>query len=170
MIEIDLPDMGSQKEIVRKKNVQNAQVELENGLNAPRISGPEAFNYRNYSTRHLLTESDGWEPPAHEVVNAWFEHFKSWSEYSSDKKLGQLLGLTGNNVDRRIRQFRLGERSVPYGIWRRFLVMTGRVTQEIIPVIVIIEDIEKNEDDPKRVIVYDEFHIFHSAIKKGKPD
>ncbi|MEA7931654.1 hypothetical protein ONJ16_26040, partial [Salmonella enterica subsp. enterica serovar Montevideo] len=41
-----------------------------------------------------------------EVVNAWFEHFKtSFPEYKSDKKLGILLGLTGN-TDRRIRSFR----------------------------------------------------------------
>lgn len=143
MIEIDLPDMGSQKEFVRRENVHRAVAELEKGLNAPRMRGPESFNYRDYSTRHLLTEAEGWEPPVHEVVNAWFEHFKSnFPEYSSDKKLGQLLGLAGSNVDRQMRKFRFGERRVPYGIWRRFLVITGRVSQEIIPVLVIIEDIE----------------------------
>lgn len=150
MIKIGLPDMGSQKDFVRRERVRMACWELEKGLNAVRMSGPESngpegplFSYRDYSTKHLLTEAEGWEAPAHQVVNAWFEHFKrNLPEYSSDKKLGQLLGLTGNNVDRRIRQFRLGERLVPYGIWRRFLVMTGRVIQEIIPVLVIIEDIE----------------------------
>ncbi|MEA7931569.1 hypothetical protein ONJ16_24865, partial [Salmonella enterica subsp. enterica serovar Montevideo] len=75
-----------------------------------------------------------------EVVNAWFEHFKtSFPEYKSDKKLGILLGLTGN-TDRRIRSFRNGERPVPYGVWRRFLIITGRVSQEIIPVIAHIDD------------------------------
>ena len=143
MIEIDLPDMGSQKEFVRREDVRRACAELEDSLNAPRMSGPESFSYRDYSTRHLLTEAEGWEAPAHTVVNAWFEHFKSnFPEYSSDKTLGQLLGLRGNNVDRRIRQYRFGERPVPYGVWRRFLVMTGRVSQEIIPVLVIIEDTE----------------------------
>ncbi|MEA5720371.1 hypothetical protein ONQ97_25970, partial [Salmonella enterica subsp. enterica serovar Virginia] len=42
-------------------------------------------------------------------------------------KLGILLGLTGN-TDRRIRSFRNGERPVPYGVWRRFLIITGRVS------------------------------------------
>lgn len=143
MPEIYLPDMGSQKEFVRRENVRRASAELENGLNAPRMRGPESFNYRDYSTRHLLTEAEGWEAPAYQVVNAWFEHFKrNFPEYSSDKKLGQLLGLMGGNVDRRMREFRFGERQVPYGVWRRFLVMTGRVSQEIIPVLAIIEDIE----------------------------
>lgn len=145
MINIDLPDMGEQKEFVRRERVREATAELLKGLDAPHIAGPETFNYRDYSTKHLLTEAEGWEPPAHEVVNAWFEHFKNhYPDYSSDLKLGQLLGLKGStgNSDRRMRAFRLGERPVPYGIWRRFLVMTGRVSQEIIPVMVIIEDAE----------------------------
>lgn len=143
MPEIDMPDMGSQKEFVRRENVHRASAELENGLNAPRMHGPESFNYRDYSTRHLLTEAEGWEAPVHQVVNAWFEHFKRhFPDYSSDAKLGQLLGVKGSSADRRMRAFRLGERPVPYGVWRRFLVMTGRVSQEIIPVLAIIEDIE----------------------------
>lgn len=145
MISLDLPDMGTQKDMVRRAHVQEATEELLKGLDAPRLKGPESFNYRDYSTEHLLTEAQGWEPPPHEVVNAWFEHFKStFPEYSSDLKLGQLLGLKGGNGngDRRMRAFRLGERPVPYGIWRRFLIMTGRVTQEIIPTLVIIEDSE----------------------------
>lgn len=144
-MEIELPDMGSQKEFVRRENVREACIALEKGLDAPRMPGPEKFNYRAYSTKHLLTEAEGWEAPAHEVVNAWFEHFKSnFPDYSSDLKLGQLLGLKGGNGngDRRMRAFRLGERPVPYGVWRRFLVMTGRVNQEIIPTLVIIEDSE----------------------------
>lgn len=144
-MEIDLPDMGSQKDLVRRENVRKACAELEKGLNAPRMAGPVSFKYRDYSTKHLLTEADGWEPPPHEVVNAWFEHFKNnFPDYSSDLKLGQLLGLKGapGNGDRRMRAFRLGERPVPYGIWRRFLIMTGRVSQEITPVMVIINDEE----------------------------
>lgn len=144
-MEIELRDMGAQKDMVRRERVREAIDELMKGLDAPHLKGPETFNYRDYSTKHLLTESQGWEPPPHEVVNAWFEHFKSnFPDYSSDLKLGQLLGLKGSsgNADRRMRAFRLGERTVPYGVWRRFLVMTGRVSQEIIPVLVIVEDIE----------------------------
>ena len=143
MIEIELPDMGSQKETVRRENVRAAIIEIERGLEAPRMRGPESFNYRDYSTRHLLTEAEGWEAPAHELVDVWFGHFKrNFPAYASDRKLGQLLGLKGVNTDRMMRKFRFGERPVPYGIWRRFLVMTGRVSQEIIPVLAIIEDTE----------------------------
>lgn len=140
MIKIDIPDIGKQKDIVRRDAVHKACLQLEKNLLAEHIPGPEHFDHRQYGTRHLNLENESWEPPAAELVNAWFEHFKStFSEYGSDKALGILLGLSGN-ADRRIRSFRNGERPVPYGVWRRFLVITGRVSQEIIPVMVFIDD------------------------------
>ncbi|SEL88268.1 hypothetical protein SAMN04487787_12819 [Kosakonia sacchari] len=139
MIKIDMPDIQTQKDIVLRESVRQACVQLENNLKAPHIPGPD-FDFRQYDQSHLKTEDEGWMPPAAEVVNAWFEHFKSaFPEYGSDKKLGLLLGLTGN-ADRRIRSFRSGERPVPYGIWRRFLVITGRAMQEIITVRAFIAD------------------------------
>lgn len=141
MIEIDMPDLSTQKEIVRRENVRKSCELLKKNLEADHVLGPSGFDYRLYGVDHLKTENDGWKPPAPEVVNAWFEHFKTcFPEYGSDKKLGLLLGLEGN-TDRRIRSFRNGERPVPYGIWRRFLVITGRVSQEIWPVITVIDDI-----------------------------
>ncbi|EAX8573861.1 hypothetical protein FD492_22295 [Salmonella enterica subsp. enterica serovar Newport] len=140
MIKIDIPNLKTQKDIVRKEAVRQACAQLKNNLQAKHIPGPTGFNYRQFDLAHLKIENEGWTPPATEVVNAWFEHFKtSFPEYKSDKKLGILLGLTGN-TDRRIRSFRNGERPVPYGVWRRFLIITGRVSQEIIPVIAHIDD------------------------------
>lgn len=140
MIEIDLPDMGTQRDVIRRERVREATTSLLKGLDAPHVKGPLSFDYRAYSVKHLLTEAEGWEPPPHEVVNAWFEHFKTaLPDLGSDKKLGNLLGLEGN-ADRRIRSFRNGERPVPYGVWRKFLVMTGRAHQEIWPVLAIIDD------------------------------
>ncbi|KFW97581.1 hypothetical protein [Pectobacterium carotovorum] len=140
MLKIDIPDIRTQKDMVRRDAVRKACIQLDKNLLAEHIPGPVHFDYRQYGTRHLNVENDGWEPPAAALVNAWFEHFKSaFPEYGSDKKLGILLGLNGN-VDRRIRSFRNGERPVPYGVWRHFLVITGRVSQEIIPVLVIIDD------------------------------
>lgn len=140
MIELDLPDMGTQRDVIRRERVREATTALMKGLDAPHVKGPVSFDYRAYSVNHLLTEAEGWEPPPHEVVNAWFEHFKTaLPDFDSDKKLGNLLGLEGN-ADRRIRSFRNGERPIPYGIWRRFLVMTGRAHQEIWPVLAIIDD------------------------------
>lgn len=169
-MEIDLPNMREQKAVLRRENVRKAVEQLQRGLEAPYMPGPAHFNYRAYSTAHLRTENEGWEAPPHEVVNAWFEHFKgSFPEYSSDRLLGELLGLAAH-ADRRMRAFRLGERKVPYGIWRRFLVLTGRVSQEIIPVMVIVEDREENSTKDEKLIVRDEFHLFQSNIKRNKSD
>ncbi|WP_238556031.1 hypothetical protein [Dickeya sp. NCPPB 3274] len=135
---IDLPDLKTQKDIVRQDSTNKAIEQLKKNLDAPHIEFL-GFDHRRYGDGHLKMESD-WTPPSPELVNAWFEHFKNtFPGYESDKKLGELLGLKGN-ADRRIRSFRNGERPIPYGIWRRFLIITGRVYQEIIPVIAIVDD------------------------------
>ncbi len=53
-------------------------------------------------------------------------------QYNTDEKLANLLGLSGT---RRIRAFKNGEKKVPYNVWRKFLVLTSRVQQEIIEVV-----------------------------------
>jgi len=37
--------------------------------------------------------------------------------------------------DRRVREFKNGARKVPYGIWRKFLVITGHVPQDVLTVL-----------------------------------
>ena len=54
---------------------------------------------------------------------------------NTHKALAEWLGMRGNNAERRIRAYRDGSDSPPYGVWRKLLVATGRVPQEIIPVI-----------------------------------
>ncbi|KPC24159.1 Uncharacterized protein AC496_1170 [Pseudomonas savastanoi pv. glycinea] len=41
----------------------------------------------------------------------------------------------GLSSDRRVRDYKQGVRKVPYGVWRHFLVLTGRAPQDIIPVL-----------------------------------
>jgi hypothetical protein len=66
-------------------------------------------------------------------VGAYFRHFQAhFPEHGTDAKLAALLGLSS---DRRIREFKNGSRKVPYGIWRSFLVLTGRAPQDILPVL-----------------------------------
>ena len=66
---------------------------------------------------------------------AYIEQLKRNSEYQSDKDVVRWLGLKGSNAERRLRAYRNGDAKVPYGIWRKILVATGRVPQEIEPVI-----------------------------------
>lgn len=141
MIEIDLPDINDQRRIVFKDRVEKACQQLKDNLSAPRKRAYCSVNPDDYGTAHLKTEKDGWQPPAPELVHAWFQQFMDlFPEYGTDKKLGQLLGLTGNACDRRMRSFRHGERPIPYDVWRRFLILTGRTNQEIIPVMAFVED------------------------------
>ncbi|OVZ83554.1 hypothetical protein CBW54_15835 [Yersinia kristensenii] len=139
-INIDIPDIEEQRKIVFADNVEKSCAALRNNLNAPHFPPAPGIDVKAYGTRHLLTEDQGWEPPAPELVYALFEQFKNtFPEYNSDKKLAALLGLQTSG-DRRIRSFKSGEQSVPYGVWRRFLVLTGRVNQEIIPVMGFFND------------------------------
>lgn len=132
---IELPSLAEQRRIVFESNVEKSCKTLRENLNAPHFKSLTDIDLSAYGDRHLRTENDGWEPPAAELVYALFEQFKStFPDYDSDRKLALLLGLQTSG-DRRIRTFKNGERPVPYGVWRRFLVITGRVNQEIIPVL-----------------------------------
>ena len=53
-------------------------------------------------------------------------------EYGTDARLAALLGLSS---DRRVREYKSGAKAVPYGVWRHFLVITGRVPQDVVPVL-----------------------------------
>lgn len=134
-ISIPLPSLSEQKKIAYQEGIKENVRQLQANLEAPVIDASSDIDASAFGDKHLLTEDNGWEPPAGELVDAWFTQFKrAFPECNSDKKLGYLLGMVGGNADRRIRTFRTGERPVPYGIWRRFLIITGRVNQEVFEV------------------------------------
>lgn len=134
-MDINLPSLAEQRRIVFDSNVEKSCETLRQNCQAPHFPAVAAVDLNPRTARHMRTEAEGWEAPAPELVYALFEEFKDQFEaYNSDRKLGLLLGLEAGG-DRRIRKFKNGERPIPYGIWRRFLVITGRVNQEIIPVL-----------------------------------
>lgn len=103
---------------------------LQKNLDAPVIKGPAVEVATN---EHLLREFEGWVAPPADLVYAYFKHFQQqFPKYGTDKALARLLGLSS---DRRVREYKAGARTVPYGIWRKFLVITGRVPQDIIEVL-----------------------------------
>ncbi len=83
MIKIDIPDLKTQKDIVRKEAVRRACVQLKNNLQAKHIPGPTGFNYRQFDLAHLKKENEGWTPPATEVVNAVLNTLKLHSRNTS---------------------------------------------------------------------------------------
>ncbi|MBP4002423.1 hypothetical protein [Pseudomonas koreensis] len=131
-MKIDLPNIAEQQAFVFEAATQAAISQLQENLKAPRLPAQTEIDEDQYPRSHLLTESEGWSPPHQDLIGAYFRHFQAhFPAYNTDAKLAALLGLSS---DRRVRAFKDGSKAPPYGVWRRFLVMTGRVPQEIIPV------------------------------------
>lgn len=129
---IELPDIATQQAVIFEEGTKAAIAKLTANLSAPRFPPQMEVDESRYPRTHLLREREGWEQPHPEIVRAYFRHFQEhFKEYNTDRKLADLLGLSTN---RRVRVFKEGG-AIPYSVWRHFLVMTGRVPQEIIPVL-----------------------------------
>ena len=136
-MEISIPSMEEQKRFVFEQATKAAIEQLERNLQAPVIQGL-GLDESQFSNAHLLAE-DRWEPPHPDIVYAYVEQFKRHSEYGSDKTVAEFLGLKGKHGERRLRAYKSGQESPPFGIWRRLLVVTGRVPQEVVPVVGFFE-------------------------------
>lgn len=136
-MKIDLPSINEQKKIVLEEGNKAAIRQLNKNLKAPIFPKQTEIDESQYSNTHLLREREGWEPPHPDIIGAYFRHFQShFSAYDSDKRLAELLGISS---DRRIREFKQGKTKIPYGVWRRFLIITGQVPQDIVPVLAVFE-------------------------------
>lgn len=132
-MKIDLPGIGDQQRFVFEESAKEAISQIKENLKAPVLPPQAEIDEGLYDNKHLLTEAQGWAPPHADVVGAYFRHFQqNFPEYKTDVKLTEFLGLSS---DRRVRAFKDGSKTVPYGVWRKFLVVTGRAPQEIIPVL-----------------------------------
>ena len=132
-MEIKIPGMEEQQRFVFEQATTAAIEQLQQNLNAPVIKDLE-LDEAQYSNEHLLSE-DRWKPPHPDIVCAYVEQFKKHSSYTSDKAIAEWLGLKGLNGKRRLQAYKTGKETPPFGIWRRLLVATGRVPQEIVPVL-----------------------------------
>jgi hypothetical protein len=131
-IEIPLIPLDDQRKFIRKAAIDEAIAQLQANLDAP-VYPPQTEVDESQETAHLRLENEDWQAPSPDLVAAFFRQFQlHFPEYHTDQKLADLLGVSSN---RRIRAFKSGDKKVPYGVWRRFLVMTGRVPQEIVPVL-----------------------------------
>jgi len=131
-MKIELPSITQQQKTIFEENTKAAIDQLKKNLKAPVIPGQTEIDESQYPRTHLLREHEGWEPPHQDIIGAYFRHFQQhFPDYNTDGKLAALLGLTS---DRRVREYKSAARTIPYGVWRHFLVLTGRAQQEIIEV------------------------------------
>jgi hypothetical protein len=132
-IEITLPTIQEQQAYVFEAATGAGIKQLKANLLAPRLPSQIEVDEGQYPRTHLLRENEGWEAPAPDIVGAYFRHFQeAFPQYNTDAKMAALLGVSS---DRRVREYKQGRTKVPYGVWRQFLVLTGRVPQEITPVL-----------------------------------
>ncbi|MCK9759891.1 hypothetical protein LT708_25195 [Pseudomonas syringae pv. syringae] len=133
MLEIKMPSIAAQQEAIFEQATMAGVSQMVANLKAPRFPGQSTVDESTMNRTWLLRESEGYEPPPPEIIEAYFRHFQQcFSDYSTDEKLAKLLGLSST---RRVREYKKGERTIPYGVWRTFLVITGRVPQDIIKVL-----------------------------------
>jgi len=130
---IELPNIRAQRRFIFEGKTKENKRALTTNLNAPIVSDL-TINESEYSTAHLNNQ-DQWEAPDAEIIKAYISQFKNHTEYKTDQKIAEFLGILGVNANRRIRAYKNGSEKPPYGIWRKLLVATGRVNQEIIPVV-----------------------------------
>lgn len=129
-IEIPLPGIQEQQSFIFREATEAGIKQLQANLSAPHLPGLVLLEA---DRRHLLRQDEGWVAPDKDVLDAYFKHFqKAFPEYGTDVKLAKLLGLSS---DRRVREYKQGRSNIPYGVWRKFLVLTGRAPQEILEVL-----------------------------------
>lgn len=135
-ISIELPPLDEQRLLVLKADTERAITILKANLNAKSFPKVENIDYTTIDPRVYNTLEQGWTAPPAYLIDAWFNQFKTlFKDYGSDAKLGVLLGLQGRSADRRIRAYRNGAEIIPYGVWRTFLELTGRVVVDVKPVL-----------------------------------
>ena len=132
-MEIKIPGMAEQQRFVFEQATTAAIEQLQQNLQAPVIKDLE-LDESQYSNEHLLSE-DRWQPPHPDIICAYIEQFKRHSPYTTDSAVVEFLGLKGKNGERRLRAYKAGKESPPFGVWRRLLVVTGRVPQEVVEVV-----------------------------------
>lgn len=129
-MDIKIPSMAEQRRFIFERATKEAIRQLEQNLQAPQVDDL-GLDESQYSNAHLLPE-ERWEPPHPDIVQAYLDQFQRHTDYKTEQALADWLGLL-NSEDLQV--FRTGEHVPPYGVWRKLLVATGRVPQEVIPVI-----------------------------------
>lgn len=128
-----LPGLNDQAKFVALARAKEIYQAIETLCQQPSIDTPlllngEPVSESDYPVTHLLDKSDGYEPPHPDLVKAYFDQLKAYDSQYTEAGIAKLLGLSNG---RAIRGFKSGDRPVPFAVWRRFLVATGRAAIEM---------------------------------------
>jgi|GEM_PF-1549137 len=137
-MKIEIKSLAAQKRFVYEESIKESIQVLKDNLKAEVIETPLTIDISQLSDAHLRLKDKGYKAPSAEIVTAYINQIKdTFDEYSTDDGIAGLLGLAHG---RRIREFKSGKREIPYDLWRKLLVYTGRATQEIVPVLGFFKD------------------------------
>ncbi len=118
-----MPGLEDQAKFVAKQRAQEIVQYIDDRINENSIDIALSVDENNYSKTHLLEKDKGFEPPHHELVTAYFEQLKAYDKQYTNQGLATFLGLADG---RSVRRYTSGEKKIPYDVWRKFLVATGR--------------------------------------------
>ena len=128
-----LPGLNDQAKFVALELAKEIYQAIEKQCSQPSLDLPlllngEPVKESDYPVTHLLDKSEGYEPPHPDLVKAYFDQLKAYDKQYTEAGIAKLLGLSNG---RAIRGFKSGDRQVPFAVWRRFLVATGRAPIEM---------------------------------------
>lgn len=118
-----LPPVTEQAKTVALLRAKEVLSFIEEKTTQPAVELALDCDVSEYPTSHLLEKDRGWEPPHHKVVEAYFKQLKAFDPQYTNQGLATFLGLADG---RSIRRYTSGEKTVPYDVWRKFLIATGR--------------------------------------------
>lgn len=133
---VPMVSLAEQRRFVFEQSNKIAIKQLNDNANAPIAEALIDFNEQDYSHTHLLEKQAGYEPPHEDLVKYYCDQLKAFdSSYTQKEIAREILGIN----DRRLREYIQGKHKVPFELWRKILIATGRAPQEIQPVIAYCE-------------------------------
>jgi hypothetical protein len=136
-MEIDCPPMSEQLAFTYIHCTKEGISQLEQSLSAAVI--PNDIGIKEEAKWFL--DRRRWSCPPAKAITAYFDHFiRHYPQYEGPNCLSSRLRVD----DDMISAYRQGSEKIPYDIWRNFLVITGRMHQEILDVVCRVRPVMKD--------------------------
>lgn len=129
---IPIIPLDEQNRFVFEQSNQEAIKQLEENLNAPVVEPLNNFDITQYSNTHLLDKNKGFESPNADIIKYYCDQLKHFdSQYTQKEIARSIFGIN----DRRLREYIQGKHKIPFELWQKMLIATGRKPQHVVKVI-----------------------------------